>query len=283
MADERFSFRWGIPWLDAGFVQVPDFFFRTYVGLGVTRVEFLFILHLARYKYESVRGQSRPSLGTIGREMGISRRHAARLRSSLEKKAFLIVTERRGRPSVYDFGNFALAALRLARKQDENVTPDTQVMGTHDTQVIPPMTPMSSEEHETSKEDNNNTAVVVSSPSAGKERAWAGLVGLGLAEGIAEELTGKYSADRITSVVEAAVENDQVRNKGAWVATALRNGYKLPEDRAEAERKDKLRKRARNCAFARKPAMGKCPTEQNRAWLAPWCKACPRGEMLMVG
>ncbi|NVM57599.1 MAG: helix-turn-helix domain-containing protein [Desulfobacterales bacterium] len=135
MDEERFSFRWGIPWLDWAYLQVPSFFFERYAQAGLTRMEFLFVLHLARYKFESVRGQSAPSLVTVSREMGYSVRQVQRLRSSLEEKGFLIVGARLGRPSVYSFENLARRLLQLEIASDKNVTPDIY--------VTPPLTPMS--------------------------------------------------------------------------------------------------------------------------------------------
>lgn len=113
MNDDRFSSRWDIPWLDVGFVQVPNCFFRHYKELGITRDEFLFIMHLATYKYESARGYAYPSLGTIAQQMGLSRRQVRRLRKSLEDNGWLTVYRRPGETSVYSFQAFALAMMRL--------------------------------------------------------------------------------------------------------------------------------------------------------------------------
>lgn len=112
MTDDRFSFRWGIPWLDIGFVQVPNFFFKRYTELGISGTEFRFILHLAVYRFESPRGKACPALGTIAKQMGLSRRRVRALRASLEQAGWLTVRQRVGDTSLYDFQAFALAAQR---------------------------------------------------------------------------------------------------------------------------------------------------------------------------
>jgi len=113
MTDGTFSFRWGIDCLDAGYLQIPNFMFRYYQEANVNRVEFLFIMHLASYKYETPSSKSYPSLPTIAKEMGLSRRHLQRLRASLEEKGHLTVTHIEGGSSVYDFSGFAKAVYYL--------------------------------------------------------------------------------------------------------------------------------------------------------------------------
>lgn len=282
MADERFSFRWGIPWLDAGFVQVPDFFFDVYVDLGVTRPEFLFILHLARYRYESVRGQARPGIGTVARQMGLSARRVQQLRASLEKKGLLIVEPRTGRPSVYSFENFARACLKRARLAEENFTPEAHFTPGGETHFTPPMKPTSPKEQKEEQEEQQQQAVVAFSPAAEEGEGMAGLVGLGVDEKKAAELSAGFDGDRILAVVAAAVANKQVRNKASWAVTALQRHYVLPEDGAETEQKEKLRVSALSCMYARNPGLGECVAEETGQYWAPCCSACPRGEVVKV-
>jgi hypothetical protein len=146
--DDHISFRWGIPWLDRDYMQIPTAFFRFYHQVGLTRAEFLFVLHLASYKFESREGQSRPSLTTIAGEMGISVRTAQRLRAHLEEGGLLQVFYQRGKPSIYSFHLLARALLEAEKQGEQNVTPDTHVTPTPDTHVTPPLTPVSPEEEE---------------------------------------------------------------------------------------------------------------------------------------
>jgi len=123
MADERFSFRWGIPLLDEGYTTIPNFMFRHYAEAGVTRAEFLVILHLASYHYESANGQASPSLRAVAKEMGYSSRHGLQKQlRSLEEKEMLARHYRSGDTSVYDFGGFSHKVLQVylaAREAEE--------------------------------------------------------------------------------------------------------------------------------------------------------------------
>lgn len=107
MKDEKFSFRWGIPLLDGGTTFVPNFFFDTYIKIGVTRNEFLVILHLARYQYEMPNSECRPSVGTIATQMDYSCRGLQMILASLEEKGLLIKHFRTGQPTLYDFSGFS--------------------------------------------------------------------------------------------------------------------------------------------------------------------------------
>ncbi len=108
------SHRWGIPILDEGHTPVYNFMLRHYAEAGVTRAEFLFIIHLASYKYESPQGEARPALATISAQMGYSHQNSVRnLKNSLVDKGLLEVVERAGKPSIYDFTQFSLRVLQL--------------------------------------------------------------------------------------------------------------------------------------------------------------------------
>jgi hypothetical protein len=74
----------------------------------VTKEEWLFICHLASYKYESPTFECQPSLVAIAKEMGYKDvRSVRRLRESLEKRGLLGVTECIGQPSIYDLAPLA--------------------------------------------------------------------------------------------------------------------------------------------------------------------------------
>lgn len=114
-----FSFRWGIPVLDEAMSYVPiyRFMLRNYARAGVTREEFLCITHLADYRYESEKGESRPSLMTIADQMGYKNEQSVRnLIKSLEKKSMVEVVRRPGKTSIYDFSGFAKLVLELYSK-----------------------------------------------------------------------------------------------------------------------------------------------------------------------
>ena len=116
--EERFSFRWGIPWLDSGHTSIPNFMLRHYIEVGVTRAEFLAILHLASYHYESAQGQASPSLATVANEMGMTRRGLRKLLRSLEEKGMLTRHYRTGDTSIYILEGFSRKALEAHLAQE---------------------------------------------------------------------------------------------------------------------------------------------------------------------
>ena len=114
MPDENgISFRWGVSLLDEGMTAIPNIFFRRYAACGVSRAEFLFILHLASYRYESEEGECRPALGTIAQEMGCHIRYTKQLIHDLVARNLLIVERRPGLPNVYNLRPLAVKLLGL--------------------------------------------------------------------------------------------------------------------------------------------------------------------------
>lgn len=118
-SEETFSYRWGVPTLDDGFTTFPNHFWRVYNQI-LSREEWLFVCHLATYKYESERGACKPSLVTVAKQMGYKDvRSVQKLRASLEKKTFhdtplLIVVPRPGEPNLYDFSGMSKCLMSLS-------------------------------------------------------------------------------------------------------------------------------------------------------------------------
>lgn len=159
--DASFSFRWGIPLLDGGYTTVPNFFFDHYAEAGVTRIEFLTILHLARYRYEKPGSECRPSVKTVARQMGYSMRTIQRILAGMEKHGLLVRHYRHGYATIYDFSGFSRAVLAVAvdnspARDDVGVTPDTCVTSTPDTCVTSPMTHASPEEERKEKQTRSD-------------------------------------------------------------------------------------------------------------------------------
>lgn len=149
--DDSYSFRWGIDLLDNGHVQIPNIFFRRYAQAGVSRLEFLFILHLAAYKYEQEGSECRPSLVRIAKEMGYDGPHSVyRLSSSLEEKGMLIIERRAGQPSIYNFRPLSLAL--ISDTPDKNVTGGKNDKEPVAKMALPPVTKMAPKKEEP-KED----------------------------------------------------------------------------------------------------------------------------------
>lgn len=275
--DRHFSFRWGIPLLDMGFVVIPNFFFAHYVKLGLTRDEFLFVLHLACRKFESPRGRARVSLGTIAKEMGCSVRQVQRWRESLEKKAALIVALKPGRVSEYNFQPLSLAMLRSEMEQAKPPTHDTHVTPTHDTHVTPPMTPTSPHENNKNKKKRTTTTGSQDENKLSAVTAVVALKACGVEDVVAQRLAGKHSVERIMEVVKQGRSNERVENLPGWVISALRGNFHFVAGEVEKANRTKEDGQVINCMYVRNPHLGECPSEEKGGPAYPWCKHCDRG------
>jgi hypothetical protein len=123
MADESFSFRWGIPLLDDGHTTIPNFMLDNYAQVGVSRAEFLTIVHLARYQYESRDAECKPSVATVARQMGYTRRGLRKLLAGLEERGLLARHFRSGETTIYDFSGFSRAVLELSTGEEPQFLP----------------------------------------------------------------------------------------------------------------------------------------------------------------
>lgn len=116
-SDDKINFTWGMAQdilNDLGYLQVTGFMLDAYTLLGLTRTEFLCLIHLARHHYNSERGESRPGLETIAEQMGYkSDTQVRRLVRQLEEKGVLVIEWRKGYASKYDASPFAKAAYEL--------------------------------------------------------------------------------------------------------------------------------------------------------------------------
>lgn len=238
MAGERFSFRWGIPWLDTGFLQVPNFFFDRYLEVGLTRPEFLFVLHLARYKFDSQRGVAKPSLGKVGQQMGYSRRQVRRIVRSLEDKKWLVVTERPGKASEYNFEALARALLRRGGGADKNVREDTHVLPTSDTHVLPGRTPMSPEEEEVrignAEEDDQSQE----NPRDKDDLARGSLEMVGYPGNMARAMVAEFGGERVQEAVDEYVRGGCAGGAGDWIRQRLVAGGPDVSEDSEEEGED---------------------------------------------
>lgn len=124
----RHSFRWGIDVLDDGYVPVYNFMLRNYARAGVTRSEFLCIIHLAAYHYDSPNGKAEPAQDTIAKEMGYKHRNSVNnLIKSLRDKALLLVEDRPGDTLVYNFAPFSRKMYELWQAEQGGAQPNVQV------------------------------------------------------------------------------------------------------------------------------------------------------------
>jgi len=121
---DTFSFRWGIHLLDGGSTQIPNFILDNYTAAGASRAEFLVIIHLARFQFESERGECRPSVATVAQAMGYSERGLQKVLAKMTmpvkkngvqvRPALLVKRYRPGRSTVYDFTPFSKRVLEVA-------------------------------------------------------------------------------------------------------------------------------------------------------------------------
>jgi len=105
---ENISFRWGIPLLDEGITQIPNYFFDVYSEAGIKRHEFLLVLHLSRYKYERQGSIACPAMRTLSEQMGYKTSRALQqVLADLEARGLLQRHYRDGKSTIYDFSGFS--------------------------------------------------------------------------------------------------------------------------------------------------------------------------------
>ena len=147
---ETYSFRWGVHILDAGHTSIPNVILQNYVAAGVKRHEFLLILHLASYHYESERGESSPSLSTIAKQTGWTVSRICQILTDLEDRKLLIRRRRPGTTTVYDFTGFSKAVLEVAATQ-------AHLSSTTQAHLSTPLKPTSHEEETEEESPEENT------------------------------------------------------------------------------------------------------------------------------
>lgn len=218
MADERFSFRWGIPWLDGGYTTIPNFMIRRYAEVGVNRSEFLVIIHLAAYRYESANGQASPSLETVARQMGYKDSETVRHHiRSLEAKGMLTRHLRAGDTSVYDLAGFSRKVLAAHLEADTLHTSMETPPHRYGDPLHTSMERRRKEEHDQQSDDG----------------VLQELIQKLMALGIHESQANKWAAARPASMVQGWIE--YVRRDGSglsnipgFLVAKLRDGEQPP-------------------------------------------------------
>ena len=261
MAMVEHSLRWGCPTSDDGFVQVPNFVLRQYAKVGLTGQEFLVILHLAAYRYETPGSTSFPAVATLASEMGCSERYIQRLLTRLEKKGMVRRHYREGRTTVYDVSGYAEAA-RTSWVQGRGEPQFTPCGLGGEPQFTPGVNPGSPEEENIrrvtssscSKPENDDDDIP---SSLKKEAGWKGAPSVAgsapegpgplpppvasapderLQERIALlraqkvgykmacSLAAQYSQEEIEASIADAFRQSSLRNPAGYIADLLRSG-----------------------------------------------------------
>ena len=118
MNENYYDFRWGVPQLDYyGGVHLYGFMLRNYARAGITRDEFLCLIHLAAYHFNSPQGKSKPARGTLALLMGYGHPNSvSRLVESLISKGMLTVKRISGETNIYSAHNFSRRMIELDKQ-----------------------------------------------------------------------------------------------------------------------------------------------------------------------
>lgn len=216
------DYRWGIPRSHKHFTPIPNYFLDHYADLGINPTEFLLIVHLARYKFDRPGSESKPAVGTVAAQMGLSERHVRRMLAAMEERGWVRRLPRTGEPNVYDYSQLT-KALWKAHSQG---SPDAQVRPTEDTDVPNPRVSRSPKQEKQEQEYNNSNAVDASRPGV-RERI-ALLVKFGISEKMATELAEKNDSEVIQAWIRYATEAEGLRNPQGFVVSGLRSGKPAP-------------------------------------------------------
>lgn len=124
VSPDKYSFRWGVPELDGGGgVYVSGWMLRNYAEAGIKPVEFLTVIHVSAYHYESERGRARPSLATIARQMGFAHKNSVyRILKGLADPQraggpLLDIIQRPGLPCEYNAHRFARRLMEIEQRR----------------------------------------------------------------------------------------------------------------------------------------------------------------------
>jgi hypothetical protein len=249
--DASFSFRWGIPLPDGGYTSVPNFFFDHYAEAGVTRTEFLAILHLARYQYETPGSECRPSVKTVARQMGYTVRALQKILAKLEARGLLQRHYRPGYTTIYDFSGFSKAV--LAAKLSTGVNPSSPPNKLRDEPEFIP----GDEPQFTRRRKNRKTAHKKGGDghlTEGQRRSFDLLVDFGVRSVEALEAARKYDPADVRGWLDYAKSARGLRDPPGFVLSRLRNA-KPPPPKHICDRRDDWRNdsKARERKYASLP------------------------------
>lgn len=180
MNEGKISFRWGIPELDHGNVMIPEPIYRFHGKLGVTGNQFVLIVQLSAFKYESKNSITCPSIATLANRMGLNPRSVMRLVSELEEDGWLTVKRTHGKNNVYDFQNLSKACWQLYIEATSDKmytssiadTPDKTYTSTSDKTSPQLVTKCTPEEKEYKNKNTKKKTSVGNDYSEDFETAW---------------------------------------------------------------------------------------------------------------
>jgi DNA-binding transcriptional MocR family regulator len=123
------SIRFGDDLMQGGFTGLPNRILEHYAELGIEPIEMMFIIQVWQFWWGV--HDPYPSMATIAKRMGVSRRQVQRYVGSLRLKGFLEVNERyldgRGQAtSEYDFEPLLKAVREHLRREGVLSTPGPQ-------------------------------------------------------------------------------------------------------------------------------------------------------------
>lgn len=260
MAEETFSFRWGIPLLDEGDTRIPNFFFNHYTDAGVARMEFLTILHLARYQFEKAGSECRPSVGTVAKQMGYTVRGLQKVLAGMEKRRLLTRHYRPGDTTIYDFTGFsrAILAIELSARGEPQFTP------TPEPQFTPGMNPSSSKEEQQEKQTRNGDGELTKE----QEHTLALLLDIrGMNPVVARRWVQSHEPGYINSWVKDAKSKPDLHNPAGYIGAMLKTGKPAsspPRDRTDPR------------GYAQDGDIVMCPECFTMHWYTAMCPECRR-------
>ena len=227
MADERFLSLDKSSMLYEGYTTIPNFMFRHYADAGVTRAEFLVILHLASYHYESANGQSSPSLETVAREMGYKDSKCLRLHiQSLEAKGVLTRILRPGQTSIYLLEGFSRKILAFHEQSQAQVihNPPNELPD-HPPNRFPDPLPI--DYHQRTKQQENKKQSGVGTVH---QEIADHLISLGVTRSQAAKWARVGPAEMVTGWIEYARRNGQgIHNVPGFLVSKLKTGEEPPK------------------------------------------------------
>jgi hypothetical protein len=108
--------RWTPEIAERGFTPVAQVFLESHARLGLSATESLMLIHLFSFRWDN--RAPHPSLGTLGKRLGLSQRSVRRMVCRLERLGFLKRVSRARTSNAYDVGGLLAALEEIAQEPE---------------------------------------------------------------------------------------------------------------------------------------------------------------------
>lgn len=258
---------------------MPNFFFDRYTEAGVSRAEFLTILHLSRYQYEKANSECRPSVTTVAAQMGYSVRGLQKVLAGMERRGLLKRRYRAGRATIYDFKGFSWTLLStelLARSAPDDVPAEQLALALGGEPQFTPtgepgfttvVNPSSPEEQHKEQQTRNDV-------DDADQNALKRLLGFGVDVPVARKLARVRTVGHVSGWIAYANGASNLRDPVGFVVRRLLDDVPVPAGGVQVKRSRGGAGRSRQVVGFTCPGCGQPFHIQGKCCLCGQCEQC---------